>query len=70
MGHVLSRQRNARVWLAEVRDIDVENRRAQLDDGEAACDTLILATGSHHHYFGQEEWTRAGAGAQDHTGHG
>jgi NADH dehydrogenase len=24
--HVLSRQRNARVWLAEVRDIDVERR--------------------------------------------
>jgi NADH dehydrogenase len=25
-------------------------------DGEAAYDTLILATGSHHHYFGHDDW--------------
>ena len=54
--HVLSRQRNARVWLAEVRDIDVERRRVCLGDGEAAYDTLVLATGSHHHYFGHDDW--------------
>jgi len=54
--HVLSRQRNARVWMAEVRDIDVERRRVSLDDGEAPYDTLILATGSHHHYFGHDDW--------------
>jgi NADH dehydrogenase len=54
--HVLSRQRNARVWMAEVRDIDVERRRVCLDDGEAPYDTLILATGSHHHYFGHHDW--------------
>jgi len=54
--HVLSRQRNARVWMAEVRDIDVEGRRVCLDGGEAAYDTLILATGSHHHYFGHDAW--------------
>jgi len=54
--HVLSRQRNARVWLAEVRDIDVGNRRLLLDGGEAAYDTLVLAAGSHHHYFGHDEW--------------
>jgi NADH dehydrogenase len=54
--HVLSRQRNARVWLAEVRDIDVQRRRVCLDDGEAPYDTLILATGAHHHYFGHDDW--------------
>lgn len=54
--HVLSRQRNARVWLAEVRDIDVERRCVCLDDGEAGYDTLILATGAHHHYFGHADW--------------
>jgi NADH dehydrogenase len=54
--HVLSRQRNARVWMAEVRDIDVDRRRVCLDDGEAPYDTLVLATGSHHHYFGHDDW--------------
>jgi NADH dehydrogenase len=54
--HVLSRQRNTRVWLAEIRDVDVESRRVCLADGEAAYDTLILATGSHHHYFGHDDW--------------
>jgi NADH dehydrogenase len=54
--HVLSRQLHTRVWLAEVRDIDVANRRVILDGGDAAYDTLILATGSHDHYFGHDEW--------------
>jgi NADH:ubiquinone reductase (H+-translocating) len=54
--HVLSRQRNTRVWLAEIRDVDVEGRRVCLADGEAPYDTLILATGSHHHYFGHDDW--------------
>ncbi|MGA2134747.1 MAG: NAD(P)/FAD-dependent oxidoreductase [Bryobacteraceae bacterium] len=54
--HVLSRQSNTRVWMAEVRDIDAARRVVLLDDGAAEYDTLILATGSHHHYFGHEEW--------------
>ncbi|MGC9950437.1 MAG: NAD(P)/FAD-dependent oxidoreductase [Bryobacteraceae bacterium] len=60
--HVLSRQRNARVWMAEVRDIDVERRRVLLDDGEAPYDTLILATGAHHHYFGHDDWAALAPG--------
>jgi len=54
--HVLSRQRNTRVWMAEVRDIQVDRRVVLLGDGEAPYDTLILATGAHHHYFGHDEW--------------
>jgi len=54
--HVLCRQRNTTVWLAEVRDIDVERRCVRLADGQVEYDTLILATGSHHHYFGHDEW--------------
>ena len=53
--HVLSRHRNARVWLAAARDIDVAGRRVLLDDGEAPYDTLVLATGAHH-YFGHDHW--------------
>jgi len=54
--HVLSGNRQARVWLAEVRDIQVEHRRLLLDAGEIEYDTLILATGAHDHYFGHDDW--------------
>ncbi len=53
---VLKRQANARVLLAEVRDIDPDERRIVLDEGELAFDTLIVAAGSRHHYFGHEGW--------------
>src|SRR5437016_11594517 len=51
---VLKRQKNARVLLGEVVDIDVAGQRVLLDDGAIAYDTLILATGARHHYFGNE----------------
>ena len=60
--HVLSRQRNTRVWLAEVRDIDVQNRRLLLDAGEASYDTLVLAAGSHYNYFGHDQWAALAPG--------
>src|SRR5207247_11045272 len=31
--HILSRNRNTRVWMAEVTDIDVERRALKLGDG-------------------------------------
>jgi NADH dehydrogenase len=60
--HVLSRQRNARVWLAEVRDIDVAQRRLRLDVGEVGYDTLVLAAGSHYNYFGHDQWAALAPG--------
>src|SRR5438093_8305874 len=53
---VLRRQRNTRVLLGEVVDIDTANRRVVLADGEVPYDILVLATGSTHHYFGRPEW--------------
>src|SRR5262245_53877433 len=50
---VLHRQANTRVLLAEVRRIDVDDRRVVLDDGELAYDYLIVATGATHSYFGK-----------------
>jgi NADH dehydrogenase len=54
--HVLKGQKNTRVLLGEVVDIDVANRHVILSDGEVAYDTLIVATGSTHHYFGHDQW--------------
>jgi NADH:quinone reductase (non-electrogenic) len=53
---ILKRQRNTRVLLAEAIGIDAQNRRVILSDGAIDYDTLIVATGSSHQYFGHEEW--------------
>lgn len=54
--YVLRKHRNTEVLLGEVVDLDIENRRVILRDGEATYDDLIIATGSSHHYFGHDEW--------------
>jgi NADH dehydrogenase len=53
---VLRKHRNTEVLLGEVVDLDVENRRVILRDGEAQYDDLIIATGATHHYFGNDQW--------------
>lgn len=53
---VLRRQKNTHVLLAEAIDIDVAQRQVVLSDGAIAYDTLIVGTGSRHHYFGNEHW--------------
>ncbi|MGA9884832.1 MAG: NAD(P)/FAD-dependent oxidoreductase [Candidatus Acidiferrales bacterium] len=60
--NILSRYRNARVLLAEATGIDVPNRRVVLSDGAIDYDTLILATGSSHQYFGHDDWERFAPG--------
>ena len=52
----LKRHKNTHVRLGDVIGIDVEHRRVMLTDGFLAYDTLILATGSQHHYFGHSHW--------------
>jgi len=54
---ILRRQANAQVLLAEVREVDAQNRRVILDDGNAIdYDTLLIAAGASHSYFGHDEW--------------
>jgi NADH:ubiquinone reductase (H+-translocating) len=52
----LKRNKNIHVLLAEAVDIDVDHRCVLLDSGSLSYDTLIVATGSRHHYFGNEHW--------------
>lgn len=56
--HVLRHQKNTSVILAEVRDIDTERKVVHIDlpDREIEYDYLIVAGGSHHAYFGHDEW--------------
>ena len=53
---VLKRQANTRVVLADVQRVDVNARRVILSDGVLRYDTLIVAAGSRHHYFGHDQW--------------
>jgi NADH dehydrogenase len=54
--NILHKQKNTQVLLAEAMDIDVAERRVILSDGEVAYDTLVVATGSSHQYFGHDQW--------------
>ncbi len=50
-------QDNVTVLQAEVTGFDVERKLVELQDADAVTyDYLVVATGSHHHYFGKEEW--------------
>jgi NADH dehydrogenase len=60
--NVLRRQKNTRVLLAEATRIDAANRRVILSDGAIEYDTLVLATGSSHQYFGHDEWEQFAPG--------
>jgi NADH:ubiquinone reductase (H+-translocating) len=53
---VLKRQRNATVLLAEVVDFNLADRLVVLKDGLLPYDSLIVAAGARHHYFGHDEW--------------
>jgi NADH dehydrogenase len=53
---VLRGQENCHVVLAEVRGIDVVNRRLIFSNGQIGYDYLILAAGATHAYFGHDEW--------------
>jgi NADH:ubiquinone reductase (H+-translocating) len=55
--HLLRRRRDVTTWLASVEAIDKESRRVRLDDGSSLTfDTLVLATGARHAYFGHDDW--------------
>ncbi|HEV3384017.1 MAG TPA: NAD(P)/FAD-dependent oxidoreductase [Gemmata sp.] len=60
---VLRKQRNTRVVLGEVTGFETEKRLVHLLDGSSIqFDTLILATGSSHHYFGNDKWAELAPG--------
>jgi len=56
---VLSRQKNTRVLLGEVEDIDPIAKQVALADGaRVEYDSLIVAAGSRTSYYGHDEWQK------------
>jgi NADH:ubiquinone reductase (H+-translocating) len=63
--HVLRRQQNVQVLLAEVTGIDLEAREVTVDhlpngarDQKLPYDALVAAGGSRYSYFGHDEWAQ------------
>ncbi|MBD8065304.1 NAD(P)/FAD-dependent oxidoreductase [Devosia sp. PTR5] len=61
--HILRRQRNVRIIMATVTDVDPAAKEVLLEDQtRVPYDTLVLATGAQHAYFGHDEWEQFAPG--------
>jgi NADH:ubiquinone reductase (H+-translocating) len=59
---ILNHQKNTKVLMGEVRNIDPIEQKVHLSKSEITYDTLIVATGVSHHYFGNEQWAPTAPG--------
>ena len=53
---ILQRHKNVEVLMAEVTGFDLERRVVQTGEQEIPYDSLIVAAGASHAYFGHDEW--------------
>src|SRR5437879_390740 len=53
---------NVRVLLGRMVGVDKESRTVTLQDRTLAYDTLVLATGARHAYFGHDDWEKVAPG--------
>lgn len=70
--HVLRKQNNTEVLLAEVTGIHLEEQRVIMGKRSLPYDYLVIATGAQQHYFGHQEWERCAPGLkslEEATGH-
>lgn len=60
---ILRKQRNTTVILGEAVGLDPKRRAVLMSDGgPIPYDSLIVATGAHHTYFGHDEWAAVAPG--------
>jgi NADH:ubiquinone reductase (H+-translocating) len=62
---ILHKQKNTQVLLGEAVHIDAAKRSVILSDGALDYDTLIVATGATHQYFGHDEWEQFAPGLKN-----
>ena len=60
--HILRKQQNTNVMMAEVTSIDLEHQYVHMGQRSLHYDYLIIATGATHGYFGHDEWERFAPG--------
>ena len=59
---LLNQNKNTEVLMGEVLNIDPEKQTVKLRHREISYDSLIVATGVTHQYFGHEEWAENAPG--------
>ncbi|BAZ29924.1 FAD-dependent pyridine nucleotide-disulfide oxidoreductase [Cylindrospermum sp. NIES-4074] len=59
---VFSKSKNTKVLLGEVNEIDPKAQQVILGDEIVPYDTLIVATGANHSYFGKDDWEKVAPG--------
>jgi NADH dehydrogenase len=60
---ILRKQQNVKVLLAEAMSLDPDARTVRIDDGtDLEYDALIVATGTKHSYFGNDQWAEHAPG--------
>ena len=62
---ILRRSKNTQVLMGEVIDIDPKERKVILRNEELTYDSLIIATGVSHHYFGNDDWATVAPGLKN-----
>ena len=60
--HIVRKQENCEVILADVQRVDVAGQAVVTRDGPIAFDYLIVAAGARHSYFGHAEWEKFAPG--------
>jgi NADH:ubiquinone reductase (H+-translocating) len=60
--HILRRQKNATVFMAEVNGIDAGARVVNTKAGPFSFDFLVIATGVRNSYFGHDRWAEVAPG--------
>jgi NADH:quinone reductase (non-electrogenic) len=60
--HILRRQENATVFMAEVNGIDAQARVVKTRAGPFPFDFLVIATGAGNSYFGRDHWAEVAPG--------
>jgi NADH dehydrogenase len=61
--HLLRKRKEITTLLGIISGVDAANRKVLFEDGaEASYDTLVLATGARHAYFGHDQWERDAPG--------
>jgi len=60
---ILRKQQNVKVLLAEAMSLDPTAKSVRIDDGtDLGYDSLIVATGTKHSYFGNDQWSEHAPG--------
>lgn len=59
---ILNKNQNTTVLMGQVENIDPVEQKVFLNKGHINYDTLIVATGVSHHYFGNDHWAPTAPG--------